>query len=379
MNFTSDNAAGASTPILDAIVAAAAGTTAAYGADDCTARALNLIDEVFERECATFLVTTGTAANALALGSLAPPWGAIFCHEAAHVIGAECGAPEMFTGGAKLVGIAAEAGKLTPEAMRVALAHYRAGAIDQVQPAALSLSQASECGTVYACDEIARIAEFAHGAGMGVHMDGARFANALVGIGCAPAQMTWKAGVDVLSFGATKNGGLACEAIVFFDPAKAPGFAYRRKRGGHTLSKGRFLGAQMAAYLEGGHWLQLARHANQCAARLSRELADLEGVRVPWRTQANAVFALLPKCGDVALKAAGANYFRWDHSSLAAADAPASNEVFIRLVCSFATESAEVDRAVAVVRQALRRNPRPNLAAIVDDHSAGCRATRPPP
>jgi threonine aldolase len=254
MDFASDNAWGAAPEILAALTAANSGPTPAYGADDWTARAERRLAEVFERDCAVFLVATGTAANALALAALAPPWGAIFCHETAHVADDECGAPEFYTAGAKLVGIPGAAGKIPEAGLGRALARYPRGLVKQVQPAALTLSQATECGTIYTCAEIAALADMAHAAGLGVHMDGARFANALVSLGCTAADMTWKAGVDVLSFGATKNGALACEAVVFFDPAQADDFAFRRKRGGHTLSKGRLLGAQMLAYLEGDHF-----------------------------------------------------------------------------------------------------------------------------
>jgi threonine aldolase len=351
MNFASDNATGASQRVLDAIVAANGGTAAAYGTDAWTGRAERLIAELFERDCAVFLVATGTAANALALGSVTPPWGAVLCHEDAHVMSDECGAPEMFTAGAKLVGIAGPDGRITPDGMAAALARLPAGSIHQVQPAVLSLSQATECGTVYDCESIARLAAAARSAGLRVHMDGARFANALVRLACTPAQMTWKAGVDVLSFGATKNGGLACEAVVFFDKTQAASFGFQRKRGGHTLSKGRFLGAQMAAYLEAGHWLDLARHANDCAASLSQRLAAIAGVAIVWPTQANEIFVTLPAAADRALKAAGARYYEWS-SRTAEAPSREAGSVFVRLVCSFATEMAEIDEFVDIVRRA---------------------------
>ena len=262
MEFGSDNMAGASPRVIEALAAANGGAAAAYGADTHTARAAERLAEIFEHPCAVFLVATGTGANALALGSLTPPWGAVFCHADAHVMDSECGAPEFFTGGAKLVGIPGEAGKIEPEALGAALSLFPSDSVHQVRPAALSLSQATECGTIYTCDEIARLAAVAHGAGLRVHMDGARFANALVSLGCTPAAITWQAGVDALSFGATKNGALACEAVVFFEPERAAHFGLQRKRGGHTVSKGRFLGAQMNAYLDDDHWLDLARLAN---------------------------------------------------------------------------------------------------------------------
>jgi threonine aldolase len=351
MDFASDNAAGASKPILEALLATNDDFCPAYGADRHTAEAERALSAVFERDVASFLVATGTGANALALGEITPPWGAVFCHEHAHIIDDECGAPEMFSAGAKLVGIPGAIGKITPVALRDTLARFPRGLVKQVQPAAISLSQATECGTIYSCAEIAELAAIAHEAGLSVHMDGARFANSLIALGCSPAAMTWKAGVDVLSFGATKNGALACEAVVFFDPRRAENFAYRRKRGGHTLSKGRFLGVQMCAYLKDGHWLDLARHANACAARLEEGLRQLSGVRIPWPRQVNEVFAILPRRADAALKAAGARYYDWGARSLSPQEAPRDDEVFVRLISSFATKPADVDRFVAIVAE----------------------------
>jgi threonine aldolase len=353
MNFASDNTAGASPAILAAVLAANDGWASAYGADPLTAKAASLLCEVFGREAACFLVSTGTAANALALGAICPPFGAVFCHARSHIIEDECGAPEMFTSGAKLVGIEGRAGKIAPAELKAVLADFPRGPERQVQPAALSLSQATESGTVYTCQELAELAALAHGAGLTVHMDGARFANALVSLNCTPAEMSWKAGIDVLSFGATKNGALASEAVIFFDPAKAASLPFRRKRSGHTLSKGRFLGAQMTTYLEGGHWLELAKAANGQAKRLAQGLAGLPGVRIPWQCEANEVFAILPSTADAALKAHGAVYYPWKFRDLSLGCAPpASNEVFIRLVTSFATCSSDIDRFIAIAGSA---------------------------
>src|SRR6185437_2616440 len=225
MNFASDNGAGVAPQILDAIVASSRVNAPAYGADDYTARAQALLSDVFETKVAAFLVATGTAANALALSALARPFDAVFCHEEAHVHDDECGAPELFTGGAKLVGIAGEGGKITAQALRETLERFPRGLVKSSQPGALSLSQATEAGTVYGVSEVGELASIARRAGIGVHMDGARFANALISAGATPADMTWRAGVDVLTLGATKNGALACEAVVFFDPAGAANFA----------------------------------------------------------------------------------------------------------------------------------------------------------
>ena len=352
MNFASDNAAGASPKVLAALTAANTGAATAYGGDDWSQRASTRLCEIFERDCAVFLVATGTAANALALAALTPPWGAVFCHEEAHVSEDECGAPEFFSAGAKLVGIAGVGGKLAPQALGETLKRFPRGVAHHVQGACLSLSQATEAGTVYSCAEIAALSDLARNAGLGVHMDGARFANALLTLGCSPADMTWKAGVDVLSFGATKNGALACEAVIFFDPAKAANMAFQRKRAGHTWSKGRFLGAQMQACLADGHWLELAAHANACAARLATGLARIPGVRLAWPAQANEVFPIVPRVAEAALKQAGARYYEWVSRSVPSALAPRAGEVPLRLVASFATSNAEVDAVIAIVRKA---------------------------
>lgn len=347
LDFSSDNSSGAHPAILEAILAANSGPAAAYGADEWTRRAERALSEAFEREIAIFLVATGTAANALALSAVTAPWGAILCHEFAHIAADECGAPEFFSAGAKLVGLPGAAGKATPAALRDALALMPRGVVKQVQPQALSLSQATECGTLYAPEEIAALAEIAREAGMAVHMDGARFSNALVALGLTPAEMSWKAGVDVLSFGATKNGALACEAVIFFDPERAENFAYRRKRGGHTLSKGRLLGAQMDAYLKDGLWLDLARKANARAAELEAGLAALPGVRLPWRREINEVFAILPKPMHERMVAAGARYHPWTPRALEPAERPGADEIFVRLIPSFATAPEAVATLIA--------------------------------
>ena len=350
MNFASDNAGGASPEILRALVGANSGHEPAYGADAFSLQAQEALSRLFERDCAVFLVTTGTAANALALAALTPPWGAVLCHEDAHINDDECGAPEFFTAGAKLIGLKGAQGKITAPALEDALAAYPRGLVKQVQPAALSLSQATECGTLYALDELNALTAIARAAGLQVHMDGARFANAIETLGCTPAEASWKAGVDVLSLGATKNGALACEAVIVFDPARATDLPFRRKRAGHTLSKGRFLGVQMVAWLENGHWRALARHANFMADRLATGLADIPGVRMPWPRQVNEVFTILPGGIDRALRAAGARYYDWRARGLTAPEAPGADEVFVRLVTSFATTRADVDQFLKIAR-----------------------------
>ncbi len=350
MDFASDNASGASDKVMAALVHANKGFAPAYGADAATKEAEARLGALFERECAVFLLATGTASNALALASFTPPWGAIFCHQDAHVMDDECGAPEFFSAGAKLVGLSGRDGKIDPQSFDAALEAYPRGLVKQVQPAVLTLSQATESGTLYSLDEIAAFGARAHDAGLAVHMDGARFANSIAALGCTPAQMTWRAGVDALSLGASKNGAIACEAVVFFDPSHAHDFVYRRKRAGHTLSKSRFLAAQMNAWLEDDHWLDLARHANACAAQLEAGLRNA-GARIVWPRHVNEVFAIVPRATDVALKEAGARYYEWPSRALAPEHAPREGEVFVRLVCSFATDTADVARFAAICAQ----------------------------
>jgi threonine aldolase len=351
MNFASDNASGASMRVLAALAAANEGAQAAYGGDEYSKRAEAALSELFERDVFVQLVATGTAANALALAALTPPWGAVFCHAEAHIMDDECGAPEFFTDGAKLIGIPGLAGKITSHAFERALARFPRGQVKSVQPAVLSLSQVTEAGTIYNLMELLELTSSAHMAGMSVHMDGARFANALVALDCTPAEMTWKVGVDALSLGFTKNGALACEAIILFDPSRAQSLAFRRKRAGHTLSKGRLLGAQAMALIEDDHWLDLARHANGQAARLAAGLAAIPGIRLPWSVQANEVFPILPEAIDAALRAAGFVYHAWQSEALPIGQMPAAKERFVRLVTSFATDPEHVDDLIAVAKQ----------------------------
>jgi threonine aldolase len=348
MKFASDNGAGVAPEILDAIVASSRVNAPAYGSDEYTARAQTLLSEAFKTEVAAFLVTTGTAANALALSALAKPWDAVFCHEEAHVHDDECGAPELFTAGAKLVGIAGEGGKITPEGLRETLERFPRGLVKSAQPGALSLSQATEAGTIYSASEVSELSSIAHRSGIGVHMDGARFANALISAKATPADMTWRAGVDILTLGATKNGALACEAVVFFDLTRAANFAFQRKRGGQTLSKGRFLGAQMEAYLTDGLWLRLAERANTSARRLARGLAEAPGVRLAWPTEANEVFVVAPRDTVERWRSSGAAFYEWSTRSLASERAPRNGEALVRLVASFESDSSEIDRLLSI-------------------------------
>ena len=357
MNFTSDNITGASPKILQAIVDSNVGSASPYGTDPWTKDAEARLSTLFDKDVAVVLVGTGTGSNALALSAIVPPGTALFSHEEAHVSEDECGAPEFYCGGAKLVGIPGIQGKVTPEALRTTLERFPRGVVRQVQAAALSLSQATEAGTLYSPAEVKAVTAVAREAGLSVHMDGARFANAVAALSVSPAEITWKAGVDVLSFGATKNGALACEAIVFFDIDKAADILFRRKRTGQTLSKGRFLGAQMSAFLDDDHWLDLAKRANRAAARLARGLEAVPGVRLPWPTQANEVFPIVPKAVDKALRGAGARYYPWTTRSLTADLAPGSDDIMIRLICAFDTTDEDVDRFAAEALRASAVHP----------------------
>lgn len=354
MNFASDNIVGASAPVMQALMQANAGPMAAYGADEITLRIKARFAEIFEREVSVFLVTTGTAANALALSSAVPPWGLCVCHREAHVIDDECGAPEFFMHGAKLIGLPGVAAKLDPGTVRSYLESLPSS-IKQMPPKALSISQVTECGTVYGLDEIAALSAVCRDHGMALHMDGARFANALVSLGCAPADMTWRQGVDILSFGATKNGCLMAEAVVVFKPELAEALAYRCKRAGQVISKGRLIAAQLEGYFEGGHWLGNARHANRMAALLAEGLKPLPGIRIPWEAQANEVFPILPQAVGEALKAAGAVFGGWTEASLPQGENVRPDETLIRLVTSFATREEDVRRFLDVARGALSR------------------------
>ncbi|MGH7246933.1 MAG: threonine aldolase family protein [Pseudomonadota bacterium] len=345
MNFASDNTAPVAPAILDAIVGANTDYAPAYGGDDCTRTVRQRLSEIFEREVAAFLVPTGTAANALALAHVTPPWGVVFCHAESHIATDECGAPEFFGGGMKLAEVPGDGGKITPQTLETALAGYGGHSPHQMVAAALSITQASEAGTIYRTDEIAALCDIAHRRSLAVHMDGARFANALVRLNATPAQMTWRSGIDALSLGATKGGALAAEAVVIFDPARAVFFGERRKRAGHLLSKHRFLAAQFGAYLADDLWLKLARHANAMADRLAHKLAAI-GLRPVWPVEANLVFVALPRGVDAKLRAAGASYYVRASKGLKLP----GDHVLARLVTSFTTQDEEIERFVSLCK-----------------------------
>jgi Threonine aldolase len=342
MNFASDNTSGAHPAILEGLAAANAGHVHSYGADPITEGVQAKIREIFEApEARVYLVATGTAANALSCAVLTQPWGAIFCHRNAHIEEDECGAPEFYTNGSKLVLVDGPDAKMDPDLLARTIAHTGRGGIHNVQRGMVSITNSTEAGAVYSPAEVAALTDVARRFHLPVHMDGARFANALVAAGCTPAEMTWKAGVDVLSFGGTKNGCMGVEAVVIFDPKHAWEFELRRKRGGHLFSKHRFLAAQMQAYLTDDLWLKTARHANEMARKLSEGVSKIDGAKLIHPTDANAVFAAFPRGAHKRAHEAGAYYYLWPFDQ--SLEGPEEELLAARLVCSWATTPEEID------------------------------------
>ncbi|MCC5972088.1 MAG: low specificity L-threonine aldolase [Pararhodobacter sp.] len=350
MFFASDNSSGVPVQVLEGLARANEGFAPGYGGDALTEQVRARIREIFEApEAAVHLVATGTAANALSLATFCPPWGAIYCHRVAHIEEDECGAPEFFTGGSKLVLLNGEHGKISPQTLAEKLQGAARVGVHNVQKGMLSLTNLTECGTRYSVAEVSALASVAKDHGLPVHLDGARFTNALVAEGCTPAEMTWKAGVDVLSFGGTKNGLMGVEAVVIFDPAKAWEFELRRKRGGHLFSKHRFLSAQMDAWLTDDLWLSLARHANAMAARLEAGLKAVPGATLAHPRDGNMLFATFPHAAHSRAQDAGAAYYFWPGTQ-----SPAGNDsapMNARLVTSWSTTEAQVDQFLALLAQ----------------------------
>jgi threonine aldolase len=331
MRFFSDNAAAACPEAL-ASLAKANRLDTAYDGDAWSKRLNAAFSALFEREVEALWVSTGTAANCLALAALCPPHGRILCHEQAHIEIDECGAPEFYTGGAKLMLVEGEGAKLTPDGVIAALGTVRDD-VHQAQPAALSITNATEYGRVYTAAETAALGALCRERGLRFHLDGARFANAVARLGASPADLTWKAGVDALSFGFTKNGGLSAEALILFDPALAKETHYRRKRAGHLLSKGRYLAAQLLAMLEGDVWLRNARAANHAAARLA-EAAGADRLVHP--VEANELFIKVGAAEAAALRAQGFDFYDWGPGEA-------------RLVTAWDSDPAHVDALAAAI------------------------------
>jgi threonine aldolase len=340
MDFRSDNTAAASAEMLAALAAANIGRAAAYGDDQLSQSLDRRFSDAFEKRVRVFPVATGTAANALSLAVIAPPYGAIYCHVASHIAEDECNAPEFYTGGAKLVGLEGAGGQIDPVEIERRIATATPHGFHNAQPAAVSVSQTTELGTVYAPARLRAIADVAHRHGLKLHMDGARLANAAVALDASLADLTWRVGVDILSFGATKNGAIAAEAVVVFDPVLAERLPFLRKRGGQLLSKMRFAAAQLAAYLDNDLWRRNARHANAMAVRMAEGLSRIPGVALTAPVEANALFPRLPQRMTQGLLDDGALFAPWGD--------PAAGVV--RLVTAFSTTPEEVDRFIARAR-----------------------------
>jgi threonine aldolase len=335
MNFRSDNTAPVAAEVLAAIAAVNNGPARAYGEDQWSRKLDGAFGALFEREVRVFTVATGTAANAISLASAVSPWGSILCHREAHIECDECGAPEFYSGGAKLSLIEGAAAKISPDGVKEALGRA-APSIHSALPQALSISQATERGAVYRPAEIAALGDVARGAGLAFHMDGARFANAVAALGCKPAEIAWRGGVELLSFGATKNGALAAEAIVCFNPRYADEIERRRKRAGHLLSKNRYVAAQLLAYLENGLWLKLGARANAMA----RKLGEAAGASLSVPVETNQVFLKPGAEGLTKLRAAGVDFYDWGPEG--------SGEA--RLVVSWNQSEGEVEAMCALLK-----------------------------
>ncbi|MFC4624779.1 threonine aldolase family protein [Daeguia caeni] len=348
MHFASDNWAGAHPKIAESLTTHAAGFAAAYGTSDLDKRVEQRFNELFEREVAVFFVGTGTAANSLALASVNRPGGVSLVHREAHVIEDECGAPEYFTGGARLHPIDGALGRIDPELLKAELKRFNPAFVHAGQPMAVSITQATEVGTIYQPEQIATIAAICREAGLPLHMDGARFANALVSLGITPAEMTWKQGVDIVSFGGTKNGCWCAEALVFMDPARAKDLPFIRKRAAQLFSKTRFIAAQFDAYLKDDLWLELARHSNALAQRLANHINASSQMRLAWKPEANEVFAIMKRAVYERLTAQGAVFYDWNppHSEM---NRISDGEIFTRFVTSFANSEEEVDQFGALI------------------------------
>jgi len=338
VKFASDNVAGACPEVLDAIIKANEGDSTPYGNDEWSTNLQNKFSEIFEKDVIVYPTASGTAANALALSAMTPVFGSIYCHKHSHINTDECGAPEFYTGGAKLVPLNGINGKFTPEELSENI-----GGIDIVhhtQPSVVSITQLCETGEVYQLDEIAAISETAHKYNLKMHMDGARFANALVSLDVTPAEMTWKSGIDVLSFGATKNGCIAAEAIIFFKPELVGNLPFLMKRSGHLLSKMRFVSAQLEAYISNDIWLRNAKHANLMGKKLSEGLDANQNIELAYPTDANEVFAKFPKPIIEHLNSEG---YKMNQEEL---DGKA-----VRLVAAWNTKESDVDQLLEIISQ----------------------------
>lgn len=349
IDFRSDNTGRAAPEILEALIRANRDTALGYGADEWTAALQRRFSELFETAVRVFPVATGTAANALALASLGPSWGIVYCSEVAHINTAEANATGFFGGGLKLVAVDGDHGKINADRLAEALAGIAPGQIHRGQPSAVSLTQATDLGAVYTLDQVRAVAEVAKARGLKLHMDGARFANALAQLGCSPADPTWRSGIDIMSFGATKNGGALCDAIVVFAPDIADGLAVQLRRAGQVWSKMRFASVQLIAYVENGLWLDMARASNAVAARIAAGLRDIPATRLLAPVEANEIFLELPGMTMDRLAADGFLFYR-------------RSQTLARFVCRFDTTTAEADALVAALTRHLTPVTAPRAA-----------------
>jgi threonine aldolase len=349
MQFASDNWTGAAPEIIDAIVREAGRSGASYGASEIDAAVEQRFAEIFEHDVAVFFVATGSAANALALAAASKPAGGIFAHAESHILEDEIGGVEFLANGARVIPVEGPLGRLDPAALKRALSRFVPGVVRNGQPAAVTITQQTEMGTVYSLDEIRALAAIAKERDMPLHMDGARFAYALAQLGVMPAEMTWKAGIDILSFGATKNGCIAAEALIVFDTALAKDLPFIQKRAGHLFSKSRFVAAQFDAYLRDDLWLKLAGQANAMADRLRAGLAASKYSREAWPTTGNEVFAVLKNADAERLRSAGAHFYEWPEPHGWNANL-APDEAVVRFVTAFSTQQSDVDSFLAALR-----------------------------
>lgn len=348
MNFASDNTGPVHPNVMAALIAANTGYALPYGGDDLTAQTIQNIRDLFEApDAAVFLVSLGTAANSLILATLSQPWETVFCHTVAHIHEDECNAPEFYSGGTKLTLVPGPEAKMTAENLRRSILAEETRGVHGPQRGPVSLTQATERGTIYSLKEIQEISATAEEFGLPVHMDGARFANAVQSLGCSAAEMTWKSGVDAVTFGGTKNGLMAVEAVIFFNPKHAWEFELRRKRGAHLFSKHRFLAAQMQSYLAGDLWLDMAKKSNDASARLVQGLKKIPEVQIDFEPQANIIFAQWARAAHQRLHAAGAQYYvmAGDHTT-----GPSNELLPARLVTDWSTTPENVDKFLDILR-----------------------------
>ena len=348
MNFASDNTGPVHPNVMAALIAANTGYALPYGGDDLTAQTIQNIRDLFEApDAAVFLVSLGTAANSLILATLSQPWETVFCHTVAHIHEDECNAPEFYSGGTKLTLVPGPEAKMTAENLRRSILAEETRGVHGPQRGPVSLTQATERGTIYSLKEIQEISATAKEFGLPVHMDGARFANAVQSLGCSAAEMTWKSGVDAVTFGGTKNGLMAVEAVIFFNPKHAWEFELRRKRGAHLFSKHRFLAAQMQSYLASDLWLDMAKKSNDASARLVQGLKQIPEVQIDFEPQANIIFAHWARAAHQRLHAAGAQYYvmAGDHTT-----GPSDELLPARLVTDWSTTPENVDKFLDILR-----------------------------